>query len=136
MRIYRAIVLVDEPGDESKHYATLVEKQIKRIETRMKNMVPEGEIVICCGSKSMTANRGKALCIVTVGKGRPMTTEDEKDACIESVSGRWAFSLSNWKYFSRKFEFTKRYVDGSYQSIFRISIPDSVQILEEVPSNV
>lgn len=131
MKTYRAIVLVDEPGDSSKHYATLVERQVKTIETRMKNMVPEGEIVICCGSKSMTANRGKALCIVTVGKGRPMTDDDAEAACIESVPGRWAFPLSNWKYFSRKFEFTKRYVEGSYQSIFTISIPEGIEILSK-----
>jgi hypothetical protein len=129
MRVFKAIVLVDEPGDARKHYATLVENQVKTIETRMKNMVPEGDIVICCGSKSMTANRGKALCIVTVGKGRPMTDDDAADACIESVPGRWAFPLSNWRFFSRKFEFTKRYIEGSYQSIFTISIPDDIQIL-------
>lgn len=125
--VYNAIVLLDEPGGN--HYATMVEKQIKTIETRMKNMIPEGDIVICCGSKSMTVNRLKALCVVTVGKGRPMTTDDEKAACIESVPGRWAFPLSNWRYFSRKFEFAKRRVSGSFQSIFQITLPDDVQIL-------
>lgn len=131
VRIYNAIVLVDEIGGN--HYATMVEKQIKTIETRMRNIVPEGDIVICCGSKSMTANREKALCIVTVGKGRPMTTEDEKAACIESVPGRIAFPLSRWRYFSRKFEFSKRIVSGSFQGIFQISIPDDVRIEESIP---
>jgi hypothetical protein len=126
LRIFKAIVLVDEPAGN--HYATMVEKQVKKIETRMRNIIPEGDIVICCGSKSMTANRLKALCIVRVSKGRPMTPEDEKDACIECVLGRWAYVLSNWRYFSRKFEFSKRYVDGSFQGIFRISIPDDIQI--------
>jgi len=135
MRIYNAIVLLDEVGDPLKHFATKVEKQIKTIETRMKNMIPEGDIVICCGAESMTVNRCKALCIVYVAKGRRMTAEDETAACIEATDKqgnvRWAFPLSNWRYFSRKFEFSKRYVSGSFQSIFQISIPDDVQIINE-----
>lgn len=128
MRIYKAIVLLDEHGGS--HFATMVEKQIKTIETRMKNMIPEGEIVICCSNRSMTANKGKALCIVTVGKGRQMTSEDEKQACIESVPGRIAYPLSNWKYFSRKFTFSKRKISGTFQAIFRISLPDDVEIMD------
>ena len=126
VRVYNAIVLLDEPGGP--HYATWVEKKIKTIETRMRNIIPEGDIVICCGSKSMTANRLKALCIVNVGKGRPMTPEDEKAACIECVPGRIAFPLSDHRYFSRKFEFSKRIVSGSFQGIFQINIPDDIQI--------
>lgn len=128
-RIYRAIVLVDEPGNPDHHFATKVEKQVKQIETRMRDIIPEGDIVICCGSKSMTANRLKALCIVHVAKGRPMTPADEKLACIECVPKRIAYDLSNWRYFSRKFEFAPCYIDGSFQGIFRIKIPDHVQIL-------
>jgi hypothetical protein len=127
-RIYNAIILLDEPGGP--HYATWVERQKKTIETRMRNIVPAGDIVICCGSKSMTANRLKALCIVEVGKGRPMTPEDEPAACIECVPGRVAFPLSNWRYFSRKFEFSKRIVSGSFQGIFQISIPEDITISE------
>lgn len=129
-RLYNAIVLVDTPGEPSKHYATMVENQVKSIETRMKNMIPKGDIVICCGLKSMTKNKGLALCIVHVDEGRQMTTEDENKACIECVPGRIAYNLSNWRYFSRKFEFTKCYVKGSFQSIFTIKIPISVNIIE------
>jgi hypothetical protein len=125
-RIYNAIILLDEPG--GKHYATLVEKQIKSIETRMRNIIPSGDIVICCSNGSMTANKGKALCIVNVADGRPMTIEDEKAACISSVPGRIAFPMSDWRYFSRKFEFTKHKVKGTFQGIFTIRIPDDVQI--------
>lgn len=126
MREYNAIVLIDEPA--GRHFATWVEKQIKTKETRMRDIVPEGDIVICCGEKSMTANRKKALCIVHVGKGEKMTVDDEKEACIESVPGRIAYPLSNWRYFSRKFTFAKRRISGSYQSIFQISIPEDVEI--------
>jgi hypothetical protein len=127
-RIFNAVVLLDEPG--ANHYATMVEKKIKTIETRMRNILPEGEIIICCSNGSMTANKGKALCIVNVGKGRPMTTEDEKEACIESVPGRIAFPLTDWKYFSRKFEFSKRIVSGTFQGIFQIEVPEDVKIFD------
>lgn len=133
MREFNAIVLVDTPGDSSKHYATMVFEQKKRIETRMKRMIPDGDIVICCGDRSMTKNRGLALCIVTVGNGRDMTYSDEKLACIEAVPGRIAYDLSNWRYFSRKFRFVKRRVKGSFQSIFTISIPDDIEILPNPP---
>ena len=131
LRIYNAIVLLDEPGNHMRHFASMVENQVKTIETRMRNIVPMGDIVICCGSKSMTANRLKALCIVTASDGRPMKPHDELAACIECIEGRIAYDLSNWRYFSRKFEFAKYYVDGSFQSIFRIRIPDYVKILKK-----
>lgn len=127
MRIYNAIVLLDEPG--GRHFATWVEKQIKTIETRMRDIIPPGDIVICCSSGSMTANRTKALCIVTAADGRVMTDADEKAACIEAVPGRIAYDLSNWRYFSHKFPFSKYIVSGTFQSKFQIRIPDYVQII-------
>lgn len=131
MKEFNAIVLVDEPGDPLKHYATMVFDQKKRIETRMKRMIPDGDIVICCGDRSMTKNKGLALCIVTVGNERDMTYSDEKLACIEAVPGRIAYDLSNWRYFSRKFKFSKYKVGGSFQSIFTIRIPANVEILPD-----
>lgn len=125
-REFNAIVLVDEPGGT--HYATLVEERKKSIETRMKNMIPEGDIIICCGANSMTRNRLKALCIVHVAKGRPMTKADEEQACIECVPGRIAYDLSNWRYFNRKFIFAKTKVRGSFQSIFTIRLPKDVEL--------
>jgi hypothetical protein len=125
-----AIVLVDEPGDSSKHYATAVEKQLKQIETRMQLFDFEGDIVICCGSKSMTSNKGKALCIVNMARGREMTADDEKLALIECVPGRKAYPLSKWRYFSRKFTFAKQRVRGSFQTIFTIEIPEDVEIID------
>lgn len=91
----------------------------------------EGDIVICCGDKSRTVNRGKALCIVHMSKGRDMTPNDEPLALIECVPGRKAYPLSNWKYFSRKFTFAPRRVKGSFQQIFEISIPEDVEIIDK-----
>lgn len=98
MRVYNAIVLLDEPG--GRHFATWVEKQIKTIETRMRDIIPAGDIVICCSAGSMTANRTKALCIVNAAEGRTMTDADETAACIETAPGRVAYDLSEWRYFS------------------------------------
>ena len=87
-----------------------------------------GDIVICCSNGSMTRNKGKALCIVHVGEGRPMTKEYEAAACIESVPGRYAYPLTYWRYFSRKFEFSPCKVAGTFQGLFDICIPADVQI--------
>lgn len=50
-RIFNAIILLDEPG--GRHFCTWVHNQKKRIETRMKNMIPEGDLIICCSKKEM-----------------------------------------------------------------------------------
>jgi len=133
MRIYKAIVLNDYP---LQHYATWVKEQKKTIETRMNNMNYRGELVICCGGKSVTSNKGKALCIVTVYDCRPMTDDDEKAACIGNVEGRKAILLKDWKYFSRDFTFSKRKVGGSFQYLFDITIPDDVEIVEGVTNEI
>jgi hypothetical protein len=126
-RIYNAIILLDEPG--GRHFCSWVRDRIKLIETRMKNMIPPGDLIICCSKGSLTKDRGRAVVLVTVSEGRRMTDADEKLACIECVPGRWAFDLSNHRYFSRKFEFTRYKVDGTYQGMFSVRIPDDVQIL-------
>lgn len=123
-RIFNAIIL-NEP------YADKVAKKIKTIETRMKRLSLQGDLVICCdkGKSKDSPNAGKALCIVTVGQSRNMTKDDEAAACIECVEGRIAFPLSNWRYFSKSFNFTDCKVSGSYQSWFQIKIPDDVKIV-------
>lgn len=119
-----AIILLDEPGGV--HFATLVEQQVKKIETRMKRMIPEGDIVICCSNGSQTKNKGLALCIVHAKAPRLMTKDDEVDAQINCIEGRYASELSNWRYFNRKFEFSKRKVSGTFQAIFQIEFPEGV----------
>lgn len=128
-RIYKAIILLDEPA--GRHFATWVEQQIKTIETRMKHFSYTGDLVICCSKGSMTANRGKALCIVHFGEGRPMEPSMESEAKIECVPGRYAYPLSKWRFFSRKFQFTRCRVAGTFQGFFDVRIPDDVQIREQ-----
>ncbi len=126
---YNAIILLDELGGQ--HYATAVEQQRKTIETRMRKIIPEGDVVICCSNRSRTKNSGLALCIVKVAPVREMQPADEKDALIECVPGRYAYDLSNWRYFSRKFQFTKHKTSGTFQAIFKIQIPEGIKIHEE-----
>lgn len=129
-RIFTAFCLLDTPGEPSQHYATMVHDKEKGIETRMRDVIPEGDFVVCCSNGSMTRNKGLALCIVHAKKGRPMTPEDEPKAKIGCVPGRIAYELSNWRYFSRKFHFNKCYVDGTFQGKFRIKIPEGVEIIQ------
>jgi hypothetical protein len=129
VRVFNAVILLDYPGDASCHYASMVERQEKTIETRMKDMIPEGDVVICCSNGSMTKNRGLALCIVRAGKGRAMTKDDESKAKIECIPKRIAYDLSDYRYFSRKFEFSKHKVSGTFQAKFQIRIPDNIEIL-------
>ena len=121
-----AIVLNDYPG---KHYATWVKEGKKIIETRGKSFTYTGDIVICCGAKSVTQNAGRALCIVHLGKARPMKDEDAEGACIENAPGRIAYDLTNLRHFSCDFTFTKYAVKKNYQGIFSVRIPDSVTII-------
>ena len=122
-----ALVLNDYEG---KHYATWVEQGIKTIETRTGRCFSyEGDLLICCGAKSVTENAGKALCVVHFGKGRLMTKEDEKGACIEVAEKRYAHELTNLRKLSYKFRFTDYAVKKNYQGIFSVRIPDFVTIL-------
>lgn len=123
--IYNCIILNDYPGA---HYATWVAEQKKTIETRMKAFKYRGDLIICCGNKSVTANAGKALCLVNLYDVRDMTDADAVAACIENAPGRKAHLLENWRYFSRKFEFARRRVSGSFQSIFQIELPEDVSL--------
>jgi hypothetical protein len=124
-RIFNAIVLNDYIGA---HYATQVELGIKTIETRMRKFKYTGDIVICCGGNSVTGNKAKALCLVHLGEGRPMTDGDIHAACIGNAPGRIAYHMTNRRLFSRKFTFSKRKVSGTFQGIFQISIPEDIQI--------
>lgn len=127
--IIPALVLNDYP---EKHYATWVKERRKLLETRMRKFTYVGDLVICCGAKSVTGNAGKALCIVHFGEGRPMEDSDEKDACIENAVGRIVFPLTNLRHFSYDFKFTDYAVKKNYQGIFSVSIPDFVTIINPI----
>lgn len=123
-RIYNAIIL-NEP------YADKVKERLKTIETRMRRMNIVGDLVICCdkGKSKHSKNSGKALCLVTITECREMVSADEQQACIECVPGRIAYPMTNWRYFSYPFEFTQYYVSGTYQGVFKVRIPDFVEII-------
>lgn len=135
--ILPAIVLNDYEGA---HYATWVEEGVKTIETRMRTFSFTGDILICCGAKSVTPNARKALCIVHMGAGRPMEDKDVKAACIENAPGRIAYDLTNRRLLSYKFKFTDYGVKKkqNFQGIFYVRIPDFVKILtpESVTSTI
>jgi hypothetical protein len=129
-RIYSALVLNDY--GVNKNYAQLVMDRIKSDETRYRRTAHRGDLVICCGqTNSITKNAGKALCIVNLYDCRPMQKEDEPTACIEYQPHRFVWRFSDWRYFTRCFEFRYYYVSGSYQGIFKIRIPDNIQILNQ-----
>lgn len=128
MILLNAIVLVDTPLGV--HYATLVEQQKKKIETRTRNIFKPGDYVICCGNRSMTRNKGRALCLVTLSEGRKMKEEDAPLACVDFDPNLWVFDISRWQYFNRKFFFSPCKESGSFQSIFKIALPDDVRIIK------
>lgn len=130
IKIYNALVLNDELF---RPWATWMEEGKKTIETRFKTFKYRGDLVICCGGKSRTSNAGKAVCIVNLYDAVPMKAEHKERACIEAVPGRIAHLTKDLRHFSRKFEFSKRRVSGSYQSIFQITLPDNVKIVELCP---
>jgi hypothetical protein len=131
--ICSALILNDYGGD--KNYAQLVKDRIKSDETRYRRTKHRGDLVICCGaSNSVTANAGKALCIVNLYDCRPMQKEDEPTACIDYQPNRFVWRLKDWRWFSRDFEFRHYYVSGPYQGIFKIRIPGNVEILSQQPS--
>jgi len=128
--VYNALILNDYP---EKHYASWIEQQRKTIETRMKTFKYRGDLIICCGANSVTPNAGKALCIVNLWDAKPMKKADENAAMIECVAGRISHYLRDWRFFNRKFSFSKQRVSGAFQSIFQITLPDDVRIIKPLP---
>lgn len=121
-----AIVLNDY---KDAHYASWVMQGIKTIETRSRLFKFTGDILICCGAKSVTEHATKAICIVHMGAGRSMEDADAKAACIENAPGRIAYPLTNLRQLSYKFKFTDYVVNKNFQGIFSVRIPDFVEII-------
>lgn len=126
--VYQALILNNYAEAP---YADWVKQGVKKIETRMNRVFRyRGDIIICCGkTNSVGPNRGLALCMVDLWKGRAMIREDEDAAMIDWGPGRKSLLLKNWRHFSRDFEFSPQYVSGAFQSIFQITIPDDVEII-------
>ena len=128
IEVIPALVLNDYPGA---HYATMVKDGIKTLETRMRMFTYTGDLLICCGGKSVTNNAGKALCVVHFGKGRPMTDEDVNAACIENAPKRIVYPLTNLRHLNIDFEFSKHAVKKNFQGIFSVRIPAYVLIFHK-----
>lgn len=128
--IYKGLILNDY---QNAHYAQWVKEGRKKIETRMNRLFSfRGDVIICCGStNSVTANAGKALCIVEVWKGRRMLKSDEPAACIGWHPDRKSLLLRNWRYFSYDFEFSKYALQKNFQGMFDMTIPDDVEIIPQ-----
>jgi hypothetical protein len=123
-RIYPAIIL-NEP------YAAWVKQGKKKIETRTRLLTKlVGDVVFCCdkGKSKNSKNAGNALCIVSVESGRLMLDKDEEDACIENAIIQYAYPLSNLRHFSYDFKFSDYAITKNWQGIFKIKIPDFVEI--------
>lgn len=129
-RIYKALVVNDY---EHAQYAQWIKEGRKSIETRMNRLFSyRGDVVICCGStNSVGANAGKALCIVNIFDGMPMKKEHEEAACIEWHPKRKSLLMKDWRYFSEAFEFSKCYIEGAFQGIFTIFIPEHIDIIPQ-----
>ena len=111
------------------HYATWVSEQKKKIETRNRAFSYRGDLIICCGQKSVTKNAGLALCIVNFYDVVEMRAEHVKDAMCSIYPNAKAMLLKDWRYFNRKFSFSKHRVSGTFQGIFQIELPPDIIIL-------
>lgn len=129
-RIYKALILNDYPDA---HYAEWVKIGLKTIETRMNRLFSyRGDIVICCGkTNSIGNNKGKALCIVNIWKGRPMrnTMEEILAAKIGFDENRKCLLLKDWRHFNRDFEFAPCAINKNFQGIFSIELPEDIEII-------
>ena len=87
-------------------WAELIANGMKSIETRTWSTMHRGTLLIVA-SKSADKEamvrfrvqgpfqRGEAVCIVDLLNCRPMTPEDEKDACCSCEPGRYAWILGD-----------------------------------------
>lgn len=122
--IIKALCLCDYGTDET-NYATLIEKGIKDIETRLWGTNFRGDLLITCSQSSKSPNAGLAVCVVTITSIEDMTSEHEERACCKlywSEKGKVAkaWHLANLRPLSRKFPVKSKL------SIFDVELPDDV----------
>ena len=128
-RKFKALVMNDYPGAP---YAEWIKTGEKTIETRNRSFNYRGDLVICCGkTNSVGKNAGKALCIVELFDVREMIKSDEAAAGLKCRPGIKSFLFRNWRHFSRDFDFAPERTSGAWQSIFEITIPDDVEIINK-----
>lgn len=127
-QVYNAIILQDYSYAQ---YASWIKEGSKTIETRTRNLSALGDLVICCAKSAESSNAGKALCIVNVYKIRPMVHADALGARIDWSPDLKSYLLKDWRKFSRDFKFAPMKVKGDWRGIFKIEIPENVEIIAQ-----
>ncbi len=122
----KALTLQDDAPKNPTPWLTLVEYDLKKIETRRNwmNRSHRGDTLLTASATSRTPNAGKAVCVVDIYDIVPMTTEHELDACIEVFEFAWALKTRNLRWLSRKFP-----VKGTL-GIFDVEMPADVTLRE------
>lgn len=124
---FKALILNDYEGAP---YAQWIKTGEKLIETRHRSFKYRGDLIICCGkTNSVSANAGKALCMVDLWKIRPMEKADEAAAGVSFHPGIYSYLFRNWRHFNRDFEFAPQKVAGAWQSLFDITLPDDIILI-------
>lgn len=126
----KAITLQDDASKNPVPWCTLVEYQVKTIETRRNwiNRRHRGDTLFTASASSRTPNAGLAVCVVNIYDIVPMTEVHEEDACIAVFDHAWALMLKDLRWLSRKFA-----VKGAL-GVFDVDVPADVSIYTPDPS--
>lgn len=124
--IYNAIILTDP-------WATLITQGVKKIETRTRLLKQlTGDVVICCSNSSTSTYAGLALCIVNVFDVRQyMLPSDAEAACFPFNKDLVCYFLKDWRVLQPAFQFSKYRVEGSWQGVFKLEIPNHIEIISK-----
>jgi len=79
------------------HWAELILKGVKTIETRTWKTKYRGKLLLCCSRKPACSLLGLAFAICDLVNIRPMTKEDEKAAQCKKYIGAYSWILENIK---------------------------------------
>lgn len=126
-KIYNAIIL-QQP------WAMQVYDGSKKIETRMRGLsqIMKGDLIIVMAKSEEHPWAGYGVCMVNVfDYTNYMRPEWENDCKISYFRGRHCYFLDNWRYFSEDFIASKYRVGGSFQSIFQIKLPPTIELIPQ-----
>ena len=126
----KALTLSDNSPKNPTPWLSLVEYLFKTIETRTRLTHYRGDLLLCGAADSRTANKGLAVCVVTILDCQPMQVSHQERAFIEVAPGRYAWITGNLRWLSRKFP-----VKGG-QGFFYVDVPDDVQLIEPDPEAI
>lgn len=126
----KAMTLQDDAPKNPTPWLTLVEYNIKTIETRRNWMRRQhrGDTLLTASATSRSPNAGLAVCVVNVVDIVPMTVAHEQAACISVFDNGWALILEDLRWLSRKFP-----VKGAL-GVFDVEVPGDVTIYKPDPA--